>query len=739
MLPIAASVQGTVAENELRIAVFNPLAIPLEQPVDVTLEIPVEWPTYHEMEVFEPRPAFRIFTHAGAELPYQFLGQTPNRKRFRTYSNGFPRGYSVHEVRVSIPLRIPALGYTTLTVRAGEKDIPTRHPATPGLAASERSLENEFLALTVESNGSLTVLDKRSGQTFTRWLTFENCADIGDGWNFGPASNDRRFTSAASSASVALAFDGPHMAALRIRTVMEMPAAFDFASNARQEHFERLVIDSTVTLRAGQPRLEVETTVFNTLRDHRLRVLFPSCADGAQTYLADSPFDVVERPIALRAGNHLYREPEIEMKPQQTWTAVYDQQRGLAVLSTGLLESAVIDHPGRTLALTLFAEPKVLQRSERGRFRDFHRIHAGGSAVYQLRSRLGPDLESRASAGADEACQDGSVLFYDLAPDGGRGTTLLADSREAANSAGGFVQEEVIWRGRWSLRAALRYDDLWYISEDHMDPTLDATKHFTRFTPKGSLAYLGGAYTVYAALGGGVEAPAFNEVDPPPEVPGTSLNPFIEPMRSTAWELGAKGEAALPGRLGRLRYDAALYWIAVANDIVPWDGGTYFFTAGRTRRRGAELGCDWLAGERLVVSASGTLSGNEYLEYRNDLGDFSGARVPGLPRGTFHATARWLAAAGLVAEVSAEHRGGYYADDANTAWAGACTLLGASLGYSWTLGTRTARAFVAGHNLADEDHVASVFINGVSGQFYEPGLPRSWSAGLTLTGRVSPR
>mgnify|MGYP001099815619 FL=1 len=258
-------------------------------------------------------------------------------------------------------------------------------------------------------------------------------------------------------------------------------------------------------------------------------------------------------------------------------------------------------------------------------------------------------------------------------------------------------------------------------------------------SPSSRSAHLSAQVALYAALGGGVEAPAFNEVDPPPELPATSLNPFIEPMRSTAWELGAKGEAALPGRLGRLRYDAALYWIAVANDIVPWDGGTYFFTAGRTRRRGAELGCDWLAGERLVVSASGTLSGNEYLEYRNDLGDFSGARVPGLPRGTFHAAVRCVVAAGLVAEVSMEHRGGYYADDANTAWTGACTLLGASLGYSWTMGTRTARAFVAGHNLGDEDHVASVFINGVNGQFYEPGLPRGWSAGLTLTGRVSPR
>jgi alpha-mannosidase/mannosylglycerate hydrolase len=97
----------------------------------------------------------------------------------------------------------------------------------------------------------------------------------------------------------------------------------------------------------------VETVVHNCAKDHRLRVLFPSGAQ-AQTYLADSPFDVVERPIALRADNPLYREPEIEPKPQQSFSAVFDGRRGMAVASTGLLESGVIDQPARPLALTLF-------------------------------------------------------------------------------------------------------------------------------------------------------------------------------------------------------------------------------------------------------------------------------------------------------------------------------------------------------------------------------------------------
>ncbi len=57
--------------------------------------------------------------------------------------------------------------------------------------------------------------------------------------------------------------------------------------------------------------------------------------------------------------NHLYRELEVETKPQMSWTAVYGGGRGLAVVSIGLLESAVRDQPERTLALTLMRSTRT--------------------------------------------------------------------------------------------------------------------------------------------------------------------------------------------------------------------------------------------------------------------------------------------------------------------------------------------------------------------------------------------
>lgn len=351
---IAASVTGDLSDDELRVVIFNPLAHPLAESVEVTLQIPTHWPTFNEFFGFEPKPAFRIYDAGGHEVAYQRLHQSMNRRKVRIYTTKFPDAYATHDVTVSLPLHLPATGYTTLTVRAVRDGRATRHAQTPALVAAEHALENEFLRVTVEANGALTLLDKRSGATYRRLMTYVDCADIGDGWYHGQAVNDQRFTSTASAAAVAVVHNGPQVGTLRVRTTLVIPAAFHFDDRmARTDELVELVIDSQISLRPGVDRVEVASTIHNIAGDHRLQVLFPTSA-RSDTYLADTPFDVVERPIPLRADNHLYRELEVETRPQQSWTAIFDGARGLAVVSAGLLESAVQDGADRTLALTLY-------------------------------------------------------------------------------------------------------------------------------------------------------------------------------------------------------------------------------------------------------------------------------------------------------------------------------------------------------------------------------------------------
>lgn len=361
---IARAVEGELASNEIRVVVANPLTTALNETFEVMLEIPSEWGQFNEFFGFEPKPGFRIYDAAsGEEIAYQFLSMTPPRLRRRIWRIKYPEAYQVREVRVAISVPLPATGYATLTVREGEKSpkdgvflpatLATRHPATPGLATSECSMENKLIGVRIESNGSLTVTDKKSGQTYSRLLTFEDIADVGDGWYHGVAVNDQQVASTASGAEVILINDGPQQCAFRIRTHLRVPAAFNFESRVRTPEFVELLCESTITLRADSDRLEVVTTLENKACDHRLRVLFPTGV-VADRFFSDSAFDVVERPIVLPENNHLRRELAVETTAQQTWTGVGDGKRGLAIVATGLLECTVRDRPDRPIALTLF-------------------------------------------------------------------------------------------------------------------------------------------------------------------------------------------------------------------------------------------------------------------------------------------------------------------------------------------------------------------------------------------------
>lgn len=486
----------------------------------------------------------------------------------------------------------------------------------------------------------------------------------------------------------------------------------------------------------GRGTLTLANSAFQGWREHsesfttsaHARFAAPLAEGSRLLLLADAVSNLNRFPGALTAAE-LAADPRAA---NPTYVTRDERRLNRVGRLAATLEQALPS--SQQLQLSAFVEPKVLQRSERNRFRDFSRFHVGGSGLWSWRHALGDRAAGQLSIGADEALQDGAILFYNVAPGGHRGTTVVANKREGANSAGAFVQQQVDWGERWSAQVGVRYDNLWYLSEDRIAPRLNDTRRFTQFTPKAALSWKGGDFTLFAALGGGVEVPAFNEIDPPaPFDTATGLNPFLDAMTSVTYEAGIRGSAETAA--GTVRYDAAVYWIEVSNEVVPFNGGAYFFTAGASRRRGIETALDWLPVPRLTLRAAATLSRNEYVDYRNELGDFSGKRVPGLPDVFFGASGRYDLPGGLSLRASVDGATDYFADDANRERTLSYGLLGAGLDWRGQWGGRGVRAFVSGENLLDKDHVASVFINGVSGRYFEPGLPRNVSAGFTLDWR----
>ena len=392
-----------------------------------------------------------------------------------------------------------------------------------------------------------------------------------------------------------------------------------------------------------------------------------------------------------------------------------------------------------------FVNPKVLHRSERGTYRDFTRIHAGGNAIVRVATPLGRGTQGTLLIGSDFAVQDGAILFYNLSAQQTRGDTNIANKGEGAQNAGLFVTEEVTL-GRWGLALGARYDAVTYNHRDYMDPTRNARKAFTGVTPKLGVTYfVTPLHTVYASIGGGIEVPAGNETDaPPPLNTVTALNPLLDPVRSTTYEVGTKRI------VGALSYDVALYQTAVKNEIIPYQGGRFYFTAGKVRRRGAELGLRLAAGSGVVLHTALSYTDHRYTHYVVDpvysgfSADYSGNRVVGVPQFTYAAAVEFAPPAVRPLEVRVGFQGmsQFFADDANQVAVPAYRLVTLTVGTADPIsigGGLGVRGFVTVNNLFDRAYIASAFLNPdvVAGEAvaFEPGLPRHIVVGVTLTTR----
>ena len=479
--------------------------------------------------------------------------------------------------------------------------------------------------------------------------------------------------------------------------------------------------------------------------------------------IATSLADRTSLAVLVAGGNDRFQIPGPLTRAQADATperanatyAARDERRHNRLMRIGATLQHRLDAT-RTVSSMLFVAPKMLQRSERGTFRDFFRVHLGGNVVYRETHPIGATVRGHFTAGLDEAFQDGAILFYNLTPAGERGLTLRNNKREGANNAGAFVEEQLAFGERLIVTAGARHDAITYRNQDFLTPTLDASRTFRRVTPKvGAIWKLGTTHSLYANVGGGVEVPAGNETDPAStfgQDTVTSLNPLLEPIHSTTYEVGLKRIVILGGETAVLRsasYDVALYDTEVRNEIVPYRGGRFYFTAGRVRRQGAEFGVA-LAG-RSGLSARGalTLNRHRYVAYAVDsvhygvpgrFADYAGNAVVGVPALHYGGSLTYAPhALPLRLEAGVTGVGRYYADDANAVEVPGHVLFDARVAFDDPVAFGRGlglRGFVSVNNLTGRRYIGSAYLNPdvLNGEAvaFEPGRPREVVVGLTV-------
>jgi alpha-mannosidase len=342
LIALQSQIDTSAADaSEIILNVFNSAPHAREELVTAFIDIPDE---------FEGG-RFHLRDMEGALLPFS---SEPTGITGRVYRDkkDIALGVHGHEERIVFPAKLPGMGYRAYRLCPGEADgVPS------AVELPENVLENAYLRAEIQSNGTLRLLDKASGETFENLGAFEDTGESGHAWTHVEPKDAVPLTTHECHALVECLEQTPLRTRYRVIVALDIPIQTehvnegDWRDSKRSEVTRRMEIETEYQLDAGERAVDLTVRFRNDCRDHRLRLLFPSCV--ATDYVkADMAFDVLRRRIDRSEENPCANLPHLTF-PFQRFVSLSDGERHLAFIGKGLKEYEVSTDEDRTIAVTL--------------------------------------------------------------------------------------------------------------------------------------------------------------------------------------------------------------------------------------------------------------------------------------------------------------------------------------------------------------------------------------------------
>ncbi|HZD58486.1 MAG TPA: glycoside hydrolase family 38 C-terminal domain-containing protein, partial [Anaerolineales bacterium] len=203
------------------------------------------------------------------------------------------------------------------------------------------------------SDGTLTVLDKRSGNFYSGLNRFVDGGDSGDEYNYNPPPEDDLIDQAKIHA-VRISRNDVQQT-LKLSLDLHVPRGLLQDRQSRDAQRISLPITTWVTLVSDVPRVDIRTEIDNgnpAVRDHRLRVHFPA-PFRAEHADHDGHFMIIRRPVGVPEFDQDWIEEPRPEVPQRTFTSISNADMGLAIANRGLPEIEVLVNSSGNAEITL--------------------------------------------------------------------------------------------------------------------------------------------------------------------------------------------------------------------------------------------------------------------------------------------------------------------------------------------------------------------------------------------------
>ena len=277
----------------------------------------------------------------------------------------------VYHAKIAIEANeIPSLGYIQYTIDLNDHSNDDLKEI--------KNIENEYYIISINEQGSLDIYDKLADYHYKNQAVLVENGDDGDSFNYSPPRQDLEVFSTDSKFEYQICGSNLYQKAL-IDYEMIIPA--DLKERSKQITSVKLPVTLEVVLKKGSKVIDLNVHVDNQGLSHRLCILFDSGLITKFNY-ADQQFGLIKRPNNYDKEMKLYleglgnqekvaqpkvvelanwsndqstwQEPPISIEPTQSYVALTNNNRGIAVIPQGVREYEIVGEQGNQIRLTLF-------------------------------------------------------------------------------------------------------------------------------------------------------------------------------------------------------------------------------------------------------------------------------------------------------------------------------------------------------------------------------------------------
>ena len=336
-------------ETDAILTLHNPLPFDRDEVVTVDLNMKPNYPKqYAEPFGYEHINSFRIIDFEGNEIPYQVKAIKRNQNQ-----RVFDQKCELADVHtVTFKAFVPAGGKSEYRIVPSE--LPSRY--LKHMKSGSDYMENELVRVEINPNGTLVLLDKKTGKIYDNQLTLVDDSEIGDGWYHASSKDNKTVFSSFGNCYVEKIESGVSRCVFRITKELRLPKCnvMSRATQERSSEYEMCTAVFEVGLSEGNRFVDVKLDFSNNVKDHRLRIAMPTYTYGDK-YFAGQAFYCCERNVGIDYSTQDWKEPEQYEKAMNGIMGKRDASgNGLAFVSAkGLHECGSTDDEEATMYVTL--------------------------------------------------------------------------------------------------------------------------------------------------------------------------------------------------------------------------------------------------------------------------------------------------------------------------------------------------------------------------------------------------